>query len=346
MAQWYFCVQERRYGPVEEETLRQWVREGRILPDNFVWTDEMRDWQRLEDLPQFSSLLPATPKPVTKSLGRRMELEWVSPCRQELFPRLPSSPGGHAGKTGMGKIFRDARCLLPTCVPAILVYVVLTSCFSLFSSHVTTSIARNLQEQPEQFSRSHQEIMQWMGYLVPLGVTTLNMVLLFGMSLVCLTAVRRQRPRLRQLFRGFRLFRKVIGTSFLIAIMVFLWGLLLIVPGIIAAMRFTLSYFVLLDHPEVGIRKAMSRSEQLMQGQKMRLFLALLLLYSPGIGMQMYQRWYLTEYQVTTIPIWLQITTFVVAGFTVSVLTLLKARFYQSALPSGAPLPLPKGELR
>ena len=54
---------------------------------------------------------------------------------------------------------------------------------------------------------------------------------------------------------------------------VFLWSLLLIVPGIIAAYRYRMAPFLLLTHPEYGIMDCIRESKSRMAGYKMAFFL-------------------------------------------------------------------------
>ena len=34
----------KRYGPISEEELRRWVAEGRVRPNDPVWTEGMAEW--------------------------------------------------------------------------------------------------------------------------------------------------------------------------------------------------------------------------------------------------------------------------------------------------------------
>jgi len=49
-----------------------------------------------------------------------------------------------------------------------------------------------------------------------------------------------------------------------------LWALLLVVPGIIAAIRYSMAYYILNDNPEIGAMDAIRRSKEMMEGHKMR----------------------------------------------------------------------------
>jgi len=55
-------------------------------------------------------------------------------------------------------------------------------------------------------------------------------------------------------------------------IFIFLWSLLFIVPGIIAAYRYRQALYLLLDHPEMGVMDCIRESKRLMTGHKGELF--------------------------------------------------------------------------
>ena len=75
------------------------------------------------------------------------------------------------------------------------------------------------------------------------------------------------------LFRGFS---EDFGGLFLLGLMqtifVFLWSLLLIVPGVIASLSYAMSYYIRADHPEYDWRTCLRASQTLMEGHKMELF--------------------------------------------------------------------------
>ena len=55
-------------------------------------------------------------------------------------------------------------------------------------------------------------------------------------------------------------------------VLIILWSLLLIVPGIIAHYRYTMAHFILCDDPDIPAREAIRQSKELMEGHKMELF--------------------------------------------------------------------------
>lgn len=64
----------------------------------------------------------------------------------------------------------------------------------------------------------------------------------------------------------------VVWTFLLMVIKIFLWTLLLIIPGIVKGLAYAMTPFILRDHPELSASEAIRRSEQMMQGHKFDLF--------------------------------------------------------------------------
>ena len=75
------------------------------------------------------------------------------------------------------------------------------------------------------------------------------------------------------LFSQFDRFGTGFAQDFLRTLYTFLWGLLLIVPGIIAALSYAMTPFILEEHPELTASEAIARSKALMDGHKMDLFI-------------------------------------------------------------------------
>lgn len=78
------------------------------------------------------------------------------------------------------------------------------------------------------------------------------------------------------LFRGFTLFPKSVGLYFFMLIRIMAWSMLLIVPGIIAALRYSMSMYILADHPDWKVTECINESKRLMTGNKGKFFCLLL----------------------------------------------------------------------
>lgn len=64
----------------------------------------------------------------------------------------------------------------------------------------------------------------------------------------------------------------LVCTQLLMCLFVFLWSLLLIVPGIMKAFSYSLIYFIILDHPEYSHFEVLRKSSDMMYGHRMELF--------------------------------------------------------------------------
>lgn len=65
---------------------------------------------------------------------------------------------------------------------------------------------------------------------------------------------------------------KAIWLQCRIMIFTFLWALLLVVPGIIKSYSYSMSAFILSEHPDMSAKDAMEASKRMMNGNKWRLF--------------------------------------------------------------------------
>lgn len=91
-----------------------------------------------------------------------------------------------------------------------------------------------------------------------------------------LSLSRLETPKVSQLFTiyaDWETSKRVFLTSILQGIFIFLWTLLLIIPGIIKSLAYSQYYFVLRDHPEYSITEAITESRKLMDGYKWKYFL-------------------------------------------------------------------------
>lgn len=95
---------------------------------------------------------------------------------------------------------------------------------------------------------------------------------MLGLYSLLLTFFRMKKVDNSLIFEGFGSFIKAFMLQFLITIRVALWSLLLVIPGIIAAYRYSQAFFVLADHPEYTATQCINESKRLMNGNKWRLF--------------------------------------------------------------------------
>ncbi|MBQ3466683.1 MAG: DUF975 family protein [Firmicutes bacterium] len=94
-----------------------------------------------------------------------------------------------------------------------------------------------------------------------------------GLTLFFLATFRKHDVQPVDMFLGFEKFGKALGLYLYMSLFIFLWTLLFIVPGIIAAFRYSQAFFVLADDPDKGIRQCMDESKAMMKGNKGKYFL-------------------------------------------------------------------------
>ncbi|MDZ8117132.1 DUF975 family protein [Pontiella agarivorans] len=98
--------------------------------------------------------------------------------------------------------------------------------------------------------------------------------------------------RLELLFAGFKRFWKSLGVYFFYMLFIYLWMLLLIIPGIIKCFSYSQAFFIIADDEGCGPLEAISRSKEMMAGNKWKFFClnlrfigwSLLALLTLGIG--------------------------------------------------------------
>lgn len=94
----------------------------------------------------------------------------------------------------------------------------------------------------------------------------------FGLNNYFLSFTRGEKPQLEDFFKGFSIFAKTFVAYLLIIIFIVLWALLLIIPGIIAAISYSMTYYIMVDNPELDAQNAIKKSKQIMNGNKYRYF--------------------------------------------------------------------------
>jgi uncharacterized membrane protein len=93
-----------------------------------------------------------------------------------------------------------------------------------------------------------------------------------GLAFFSLSISRNQDAKLEQIFQGFKNFGTALGAYVLTSLFIFLWTLLLIIPGIIAAISYSMTFYILADDNSIGAMDAMDKSKKMMDGYKWKSF--------------------------------------------------------------------------
>ncbi len=113
-----------------------------------------------------------------------------------------------------------------------------------------------------------------------------------GMAIYFLRISRDEPVEINNLFDGFKQFGNALGAYLLMLLIIILGFILLIVPGIIAALALSQTFNIMHDEPNLGPIEAMKKSHEMMKGHRGDYFLlnlsfigwALLCILTIGIG--------------------------------------------------------------
>lgn len=97
---------------------------------------------------------------------------------------------------------------------------------------------------------------------------------------------------IENLFSGFKHFGRSLAIFILYAVFIYLWTLLLIVPGIIKIFSYSQAFYISIENPDLSANECINRSRDMMRGNKWKYFClimsfcgwALLCLLTLGLG--------------------------------------------------------------
>ena len=131
-------------------------------------------------------------------------------------------------------------------------------------------------------------------HLISLVLFILALPLTWGYQTLFLGAIRGGEATAKDMFEGYNkeLFSRVLTTTLLYYVYVFLWSLLLLIPGCIKSYSYVMTPYILKDNPEMKNNAAIEESMRMMDGHKLELFIldlsfigwALLSLLTCGVG--------------------------------------------------------------
>ena len=116
--------------------------------------------------------------------------------------------------------------------------------------------------------------IEWLFYAL---LILLGGPLFVGYQWFHLELIRYNNPGVGVLFSGFaKNYIRNAGTYIMISIFTIFWLLLLIVPGIIKGLAYSMTFFILRDRPELTVFQAITESRRMMDGRKKNLFVLIL----------------------------------------------------------------------
>lgn len=107
-----------------------------------------------------------------------------------------------------------------------------------------------------------------------------NGVFNLGECLYCLTYIRSRRVEYSSIFESFPYYLKTLAVYILQTIIIGVWTLFFIIPGVIAAINFSQAYYILADDPSKGVLQVLGESKIMMEGNRMA-YVRLIITYVP-----------------------------------------------------------------
>lgn len=184
-----------------------------------------------------------------------------------------------AAKLQAKQLIRESQ---PSMLMAALLYTLLTALIGWLSLRLTGVDTNTMNEMLQLASEGNSEaVMEMMNKATPsAGASLIDSLLRLamavvgvGFSLFVMNSVRRSQPAIGNLLDGFGMFPRVLFLIILQIVLIFLWSLLLVIPGIVAAYRYSFAVYVMIDHPEMSAMDCLRESKRLTTGYKRQLFL-------------------------------------------------------------------------
>ena len=186
----------------------------------------------------------------------------------------------------LSSLKQQAKNTMKTTKPSVFVATIIYFVISMILGNLTARLSGLTELYSEMYQRIlsgesldyFEFVSQHMPHvgafpgLLIIIISLMTALLAAGYMGYCLKVSRGEQTRFMDIFRSFDHFGKALGIAVLQWIYIFLWTLLLIIPGIIAAYRYSQAYYIMYDHPDYSAARCLRESSRMMKGRKWRLF--------------------------------------------------------------------------
>lgn len=114
---------------------------------------------------------------------------------------------------------------------------------------------------------------QLLGLLAPVYMILVFGPICYGRRSYYLHLSKGERPGVGRMFSGFSNYGNTMLLNLMIMVFSFLWSLLLVIPGVIKMLSYSMAFYILDENPDMTAGEALNRSKKMMDGHKMELFL-------------------------------------------------------------------------
>lgn len=116
-------------------------------------------------------------------------------------------------------------------------------------------------------------VIPLVGFLVPIVVQG---AIIQGIAQLYLNVTYGDQPKIEDVFSGFKNILNAALLTFLVGLFVCLWSLLFIIPGIVMAISYSMSWYIMCENPDMSAMDCIRESKSIMQGHKMEFFVMML----------------------------------------------------------------------
>lgn len=161
------------------------------------------------------------------------------------------------------------------------------------TSSLTVSFQNsNVSQYYPETVRRFAHVLVPVASVLAMGQFVLRGSISIGHDRFCLKLVDGEQAQFEDLFSAFDIFGNAFVLNLLITLKVIAWSLLFVIPGIVAAYRYSMATYIMAENPGMQATEAIERSKALMDGRKGDLFCldlsfigwALLATLTAGIG--------------------------------------------------------------
>lgn len=96
--------------------------------------------------------------------------------------------------------------------------------------------------------------------------------LLFGYTKFLLNIARDKQVEIKDILIEGKRFFKALGMILLVGLYTMAWSILFFIPGIIAMFKYSMTFYIWVDNPDIGINEAINRSCRITKGHKWDIF--------------------------------------------------------------------------
>ena len=154
-----------------------------------------------------------------------------------------------------------------------LIYLVITFILSMILEFATGSTAAELSAVMEmEIPFPTLGLSPLMVTFLSILISLVSMVLSAGYVIYTIGVRKGRTMPYATMFDGFTFVGKVIILQILVGIYVFLWSLLLFIPGIVAGYRYRFALYNLCENPQLSPSEALNMSKAQTRGHKWELF--------------------------------------------------------------------------